>query len=165
MQVYLGLGSNLDDRECNLLDAIEHLGKKIAIEQISSPYDTEPVGYDQQSRFLNAVVGGQCELTPEDLLSFIKMIEVNLGRTTTFINGPRIIDIDILLYGDVILDTPSLTVPHARYAERAFVLVPLAQIAPDVVCPLRHKSVTVLLSDLKNTGQVIRKQWTRRQHV
>ncbi|MBT3363795.1 MAG: 2-amino-4-hydroxy-6-hydroxymethyldihydropteridine diphosphokinase [Chloroflexi bacterium] len=165
MRVYLGLGSNIGDRESNLLDAIERLGREVEIELISSPYDTEPVGYDHQPRFLNAVVGGDTGLSPDDLLKLVKKIEDDMGRATTFVNGPRLIDIDILLCGDIVLDSEFLTVPHARYAERAFVLVPLAQIAPNVVCPLRHKSVRVLLNDLKDPGQIIRKDWARSQHV
>jgi 2-amino-4-hydroxy-6-hydroxymethyldihydropteridine diphosphokinase len=162
MSVYLGLGSNLGDRERNLLDAIEHLGQGVAVSQISSPYDTEPVGYDDQPMFLNAVVKGETKLTPEDLLVLIKKIEVDLGRTPNFTNGPRLIDIDILLYGDVVMDTPSLTIPHARYGQRAFVLVPLSEIAPDVVCPVQHRPMRELADMLDSSNGVVIKEWTRR---
>ena len=162
MSVYLGLGSNLGDRERNLIDAIERIGENVAIEQISSPYDTEPVGYDDQPRFLNTVVKGETKLTPDDLLRFVKKIEADLGRTASFVNGPRLIDIDILLYGDVVMDTPSLTIPHARYAERAFVLVPLSEIALEVVCPVRHKAIKELADMIGNKDEVVIKEWTRR---
>lgn len=162
MIVYLGLGSNLGDREKNLLDAIERLGQGVEVEQVSSPYDTEPVGYDDQPRFLNAVVKGDTKLTPENLLVFVKKIEVDLGRKATFKDGPRIIDIDILLYGEVVMDTPSLTIPHARYTERSFVLGPLSEIAPDVVCPVGHKSVKELASMIDNKDEVIIREWARR---
>ena len=162
MIVYLGLGSNLGDREQNLLDAIERLGQSVAVSQISSPYDTKPVGYDDQPRFLNAVVKGETELTPDDLLAFVKKIEVDLGRTANFVNGPRLIDIDILLYNDVVMDTPPLTIPHARYAERAFVLMPLSEIAPDVVCPIRHKTIKMLTDNIDSSDGVVIKEWTRR---
>lgn len=162
MSVYLGLGSNQGDRERNLLDAIERLGKEVVVEQISSPYDTEPVGYNDQPRFLNAVAKVETNLMPDDLLKFVKKIEADLGRTPNFTDGPRLIDIDILLYDDVVVDTPLLTIPHARYAERAFVLVPLAQIAPDVVCPVRHKAMKELADMFDNKDEVVIREWTRR---
>ncbi|MFC1978712.1 2-amino-4-hydroxy-6-hydroxymethyldihydropteridine diphosphokinase [Chloroflexota bacterium] len=162
MFVYLGLGSNLGDRESNLLDAIERLGEKVVVQQISSPYDTEPVGYADQPRFLNAVVKADTKLTPDDLLKFLKKIEVELGRTSSFVNGPRLIDIDILLYDDVVVDTPLLTIPHPRYTERAFVLVPLAKIAPEVVCPVRHKTLKELADILDGKDEIMIKEWTRR---
>ena len=162
MSVYLGLGSNLGDRERNLLHAVERLGENVVIAQISSLCDTDPVGYDDQPRFLNAVVKGETKLTPDDLLKSVKKIETDMGRTTSFVNGPRLIDIDILLYDDVVMDTLTLTIPHPRYTERAFVLVPLAQIAPDMVCPNRHKSVKELVHMLDNKGGVVIKEWTRR---
>ncbi|MCK5429289.1 MAG: 2-amino-4-hydroxy-6-hydroxymethyldihydropteridine diphosphokinase [Anaerolineales bacterium] len=162
MSVYLGLGSNLGDRERNLLDAIERLGEEVVVQQISSPYDTEPVGYDDQPRFLNAVVKGETKLPPDALLKFVKKIEVDLGRAASFINAPRLIDIDILLYDDVVIDTPSLTIPHSRYAERAFVLVPLVEIASEVVCPVRQKSVRELADMLDSNDGIVSKEWTRR---
>ena len=162
MSVYLGLGSNLGDREQNLLDAIERLGSQVDISQISSPYDTKPVGYGDQPRFLNAVVGGSTNLAPDGLLAFVKRIEVDLGREVTFKDGPRIIDIDILLYDDVVMDKPSLVIPHARYTERAFVMVPLAEIAPDVVCPVRHRPIKELANMIDNKDEAVIEEWTRR---
>jgi len=162
MSVYLGLGSNLGDRERNLLHAVERLGENVVITQISSPFDTDPVGYDDQPRFLNAVVKGETKLTPDDLLKFVKKIEIDMGRTTSFVNGPRLIDIDILLYDDVVIDTLTLTIPHPRYTERAFVLVPLAQIAPDMICPTRHKAVKELVYMFDNKDGLVIKEWTRR---
>ena len=162
MSVYLGVGSNLGDRERNLLDGIGRLNEKVVVQQISSLYDTEPVGYIDQPRFLNAVVKGEANLSPDDLLEFIKKIEVDLGRIASFTNGPRSIDIDILLYDDVVLDTPSFTIPHPRYAERAFELAPLVEIAPDVVCPLKQMTIKELADALGSTDEVTKKQWTRR---
>jgi len=162
MSIYLGLGSNLGDRERNLLDAIERLGEKVAVTQMSLPYDTEPVDYNDQPRFLNAVVKGETKLAPEDLLAFVKRIEVDLGRTVSIVNGPRLIDIDILLYNDVVMDTPSLTIPHARYAERAFVLVPLVEIALEVVCPVHHRTIKELADALDIKDGIVFKEWTRR---
>jgi len=162
MSVYLALGSNLGDRERNLIDAIERLSEVIVTQQISAPYDTGPVGYIDQPRFMNAVVRGETKLTPEDLLDFVKKIEVDLGRTASFVNGPRLVDIDILLYDDVVLNTPLLTIPHPRYTERAFVLIPLSEIGPDTVCPLNQITIKKLAEGLGSADGVIKGQWTRR---
>lgn len=165
MQVYLGLGSNLGDREGNLVMGIEHLAKKVVIEQVSSLYETEPVGYLDQSWFLNAVVRGFTELDPWELLHFIKEVEGDLGRVPSFPYGPRSIDIDILLYADRVIQTTELTIPHPRLAERAFVLVPLAEIAPGLVHPMNQKTIRELLSGLKGLTGVVRREWKGRQHV
>ena len=142
--VYLGLGSNLGERTDNLVNAIRKLSQKTKIEQTSSVYETEPVGYEDQPLFLNAVISLTTELEPLELLRFIKQIEVELGRRPDFRNAPRIMDIDILFYGDRILQSGELTIPHPRIAERAFVLVPLAEIAPEFIYPI----ATVKIDDL-----------------
>jgi len=154
--VYLSLGSNMGDREENLSKAVKQLGGKLIIKELSSIYETDPVGYEQQPKFLNAVVSGMTELDPFELLGFIKRLEGALGRVPNFQNGPRTIDIDILFYNNIVLNTPQLTIPHPRLAERAFVLVPLSEIAPDLICPLRQKKVSSLLANLEERGGVKR---------
>ena len=142
---YLGLGSNLGDREHNISCALGYISEKMKIERVSSLYDTDPVGYTEQPRFLNAVCRVSTVLSPQELLAFSKAIEKKLGRQVSpFPNAPRIIDIDILLYGSQSLHTPLLTIPHPRMLDRAFVLVPLAQIAGDMVVPNTTKSLSQL---------------------
>jgi 2-amino-4-hydroxy-6-hydroxymethyldihydropteridine diphosphokinase len=150
--VYLGLGSNLGDRHRSIRKAIELLSDKIHMEQISSIYETDPVGYDHQSRFLNAVCKARTSLEPSEVLSLSKEIESTLGREATFRNGPRTIDIDILFYDDQVINTPQLTVPHPRLEERPFALVPLAELAPDLVHPTSRKSITELMSEMTLDG-------------
>jgi 2-amino-4-hydroxy-6-hydroxymethyldihydropteridine diphosphokinase len=145
VKVYLALGSNLGDRMGNLASAVERLSESITIRKVSSIYETEPVYYKEQPLFLNAALSGLTELDPFDLLRFVKGIESELGRQPSFQNAPRLIDIDILFYGDQIIDTLELTIPHPRIAERAFVLVPLTEIASEIVHPLIHKKVKDLL--------------------
>jgi 2-amino-4-hydroxy-6-hydroxymethyldihydropteridine diphosphokinase len=145
VKVYLALGSNLGGRMSNLASAVEHLSESITIRKVSSVYETEPVYYKEQPLFLNTALSGLTQLGPFDLLRFVKGIESELGRQPSFRNAPRLIDIDILFYGDRIIDTLELTIPHPHIAERAFVLVPLAEIAPEMVHPLTHKKVKDLL--------------------
>ena len=146
--VYLGLGSNLGDREQNITRALELLAPKVCIEQVSSLYETEPVGYLEQPEFLNAVCRGTTELTPWELLTLIKEAESTLGRIPSFRNAPRPIDIDILLYNNQVLYSPQLTIPHPRLEERAFVVIPLAEIAPDLVHPVSQKKARELAKDI-----------------
>jgi GTP cyclohydrolase-4 len=139
--VYLGLGSNLGNRQHNLEKAVELLAKEINIIKLSPLYETDPVGYREQPRFLNAVCEAATSLSPEELLSLAKKVEVTIGRIPSFRNAPRPIDIDILFYGNEIINLPELTIPHPRLEERAFVLVPLAQIAPELVHPVTYEVV------------------------
>ena len=139
--VYLGLGSNLGDRGENLNKALDYLEQRLKVTEVSSVYETEPVGNIQQPYFLNMALKVYTRLAPEELLLLAKGIERKLGRLPGKRNAPRPIDIDILLYGDEVIKTAELTIPHPRLAERAFVLVPLAEIAPDLEHPTRKRSI------------------------
>ncbi|MBP5654924.1 MAG: 2-amino-4-hydroxy-6-hydroxymethyldihydropteridine diphosphokinase [Clostridiales bacterium] len=123
----LSIGSNIGDREFFIAEAIRRLEKNEHITNLvrSGLYETDPVGYTDQDSFYNAVVGIDTDLAPEELLDYINGIEKDLGRVRTVRWGPRTIDIDIILYGDEVINTPRLTVPHPRYKERAFVTVPM----------------------------------------
>ena len=155
--VYLGLGSNLGNRQHNLIKAIELLSRQMRVEQVSSLYETEPVGYYEQPRFLNAVCQATTSLTTEELLSLVKKIEVALGRIPNFPNAPRPIDIDILFYSNQVIHSPQLTIPHPHLEERAFVLVPLLEIAPDLTHPVSQKTVRELVRKVEGLEGV--KKW------
>lgn len=133
--VFLSLGSNLGDRLANLRDARRRLERKVRIDRVSSVYDTDPVGYEDQPAFLNAVVQGWTDLEPMPLLDFVKDVEEEMGRVPTLYWGPRLIDIDILTYGRMRIETLDLVIPHPEMLKRAFVLVPLAEIAPHFNIP------------------------------
>jgi 2-amino-4-hydroxy-6-hydroxymethyldihydropteridine diphosphokinase len=152
--VYLGLGSNLGDRMGNLRSAVERLSQKLTVKKVSSVYETEPVYFKEQPLYLNAALSAVTNLAPFELLRFVKDIETDLGRQPSFRNAPRTIDIDILFYGHRVIETPGLTVPHTRIAERAFVLVPLAEIAPRLVYPVTNKKIKDLLSVVDGLGGV-----------
>jgi 2-amino-4-hydroxy-6-hydroxymethyldihydropteridine diphosphokinase len=144
--VYLALGSNIGERETNLRAAIQSLSAAgIAVLRESPIYETEPVGYSAQRWFLNMVVEAETALFPMQLLTRTGKIERALGRMRTLPNGPRTIDIDILLYGDAVMRTPRLEIPHPRMHERRFVLAPLADLAPGLRHPLLKKSIRQLL--------------------
>ena len=146
VDIFLGLGTNLGDRENNLRIAVERLSGSMDIRSISPVYETEPQGYEEQPLFLNAAVSAVTGMAPPDLLDTVKRIEKDMGRKPDFRNAPRIIDIDILFYGDSVIETARLVIPHHRIAERAFVLAPLADIAGDFVHPVLKKSIGELLS-------------------
>ena len=154
--VYIGVGSNLGDRYENLERALELLSAKALLQQVSSVYETEPVGYSQQPPYLNLVCRVDTELSPQQLLGKLKKIEHEMGRKASFRNAPRIIDLDILLYDDIVMESNELTIPHPRLTERAFVLVPLDEIAPELVHSVKRKKITQLLSALSDKSGVVR---------
>jgi 2-amino-4-hydroxy-6-hydroxymethyldihydropteridine diphosphokinase len=155
--VYLGLGSNLGDRDANLFAALQALAAFVTVEHTSSVYDTAPMLYTDQPRFHNLVCQAVTNLSPNALLDAIKELERQLGRQQGPRYGPRVIDIDLLLYDRLILQTAQLTLPHPRMAERAFVLAPLAEIAPTLTHPLLRETMAELLgrlpeSDVQRVG-------------
>jgi 2-amino-4-hydroxy-6-hydroxymethyldihydropteridine diphosphokinase len=154
--VYLSLGSNLGNRQNQLHSAIAHLNRAGRVTSVSSFYETEPVEITDQPWFLNCVLALETNESPEQLLGTILKIECEMGRERTRNKGPRTIDIDILLFGDRIIDLPTLTIPHPAMHQRRFVLDPLAEIAPQAWHPLLKKSVRELLAGLPGS-QIVRK--------
>lgn len=151
----LGLGSNLGDRRANLQQALRLLAEHGRVRAVSSIYETEPVGYAEQDDFLNACVWLETERTPEALLEVCHEIDQALGRVRVFPNGPRTIDVDILLWRDharMLVREQAPTIPHPRMHERRFVLEPLAEIAPAWLHPLSGHTVATLLEDLDHSG-------------
>jgi len=146
--VYLGLGGNLGDRKALLRAALAALAPAVRLEAVSSLYETEPVGFREQPDFLNAVAQGRTDLTPWALLARLKAIERALGRQQRFRNAPRPIDLDILFYDDLTVDDADLIIPHPRLAERAFTLVPLVELAPELPHPWLGRPVRELLDAL-----------------
>jgi 2-amino-4-hydroxy-6-hydroxymethyldihydropteridine diphosphokinase len=153
--VYIALGSNLEDRQANLQMAIQALQPSVRVLECSPVYQTPPWGYLDQPAFLNQVVKGGTELSPRELLDLLKRIEVEMGRQKTVINGPRLIDLDILFYDDLTVDSPQLTIPHPRLAGRGFVLVPLADLAPELRYPALGVTVSELLNEADRSGIVL----------
>jgi len=150
--IYLALGTNLGDRPGNLRSAVQALPPDVIVLAESKIYETPPWGYADQPAFLNMAIKAETSLEPGALLKHLKNLETRLGRQQTFRYGPRQIDIDILFYDDLVLNSPALVIPHPHLHERAFVLVPLADLAPELLHPVLRRTIRDLLADLDKTG-------------
>ena len=161
---YLSLGSNVGDREANMRDAIARLGAAGRVVAVSSFYETEPVEFTQQPWFLNCAVALETGKTPQQLMTAILRIEEEMGRQRGQKKGPRSIDIDILIFEDMIMDSNELTIPHPAMHQRRFVLEPLAEIAPELLHPIFKKTISEL-RDALPAGQAVRKLRTTRPRI
>jgi 2-amino-4-hydroxy-6-hydroxymethyldihydropteridine diphosphokinase len=150
--VYLALGTNLGDRPGNLRAAIVALPPAVTVLEQSPVYETPPWGVTDQPAFLNMVIKGETRQRPQELLKHLKHLETRLGRLPSICYGPRKIDIDMLFYNNLIIDTPELTLPHPQLHERAFVLVPLADLTPEQVHPVLGRTIRQLLAEVDTTG-------------
>lgn len=155
-EVFIALGTNLGDRQANLTAAREMLAGKIWVEQASAIYETQPWGYLDQPVFLNQVLRARTELSPLRVLNYLKRIEQQMGRQENFRYGPRLIDLDILAYDQLVMQTSRLALPHPRLAERAFMLIPLAEVAPEWVHPVLGKTAAQLAAALGDFESVHR---------
>jgi len=153
--VYLSLGANVGDRSAQLREATDRLSKLGRVLAVSSLYETEPVEFTQQPWFLNCAIAIETSKTPQQLMASILRIEEEMGRRRVQKKGPRSIDIDILLFGDMIVESKELTIPHPAMHQRRFVLEPLAEIAPQALHPTFKKTIRELLDALP-TGQTVR---------
>jgi len=152
---YIGLGSNMGNKADLCKQAIAMLSRAGKVTKISSYYCTEPIGYQEQDDFINAAAEVETDLPPADLLAVCHTIEDELGRSRLVRWGPRSIDLDILLYGTVQVNTQDLVIPHPLMASRGFVLIPLAEIAPQAVHPVLNKTIAHLLHELKDAHRVV----------
>ena len=155
--VYLALGSNLGNRLNFLQSALNNLTLELTRIQVSSVYESDPWGYADQGKFLNMVISAETFLSPLKLLNVLKKIEIDVGRNPTFKNGPREIDIDIILYGNEIIHEENLKIPHPEFANRAFVIKPLAELNADQIDPKSGKSFSSLLNEIDASQVKIKK--------
>ena len=148
--IYLGFGSNLGDKVNNCLGALKELSTSAQnyVRAVSSLYKTEPIGYVEQDWFINCVAELITPLSPRSLHQYLQGIEKRMGRKKTFQWGPRTIDLDILLYGTEVIEETDLTIPHPRFHERSFVLVPLAELTPNLLHPVLKKTIRELLEGI-----------------
>lgn len=146
--VFLSLGSNLGDRQKNLIAVENLLPPQVIVKERSPIYETEPWGYQEQPRFLNQVLSVTTSLSPWDLLTYLNDIEKSIGRKPSFRYGPREVDIDILLYGDQEIVQENLIIPHERLTERVFVLAPLADLAPELILPGSKSTIAGILDTI-----------------
>lgn len=146
--VYLALGANVGDARGNINQAVELLNQKLTNVRSAPIYTTKAVGYTDQPDFLNTAVSAETDLSPEQLLKFVKDIEKKIGRVWRFRWGPREIDIDIILYGDQVFKNNDLEIPHPRFRDRDFVLKPLCDLDPEAIDPVTNKTVRKLLEEL-----------------
>jgi len=153
-RIFILAGTNLGDREANLEFALRELAMRASVTQCSSCFETDPVGFLDQPRFLNQAIELQTELSPHEVLSLCRSIEAGCGRIRTFPNAPRTLDLDILLYGDAVIQEEDLVIPHPRMQDRRFVLTPLAQIAPETVHPVLKKTIRMLLETCPDSSKV-----------
>lgn len=154
IRAFISIGSNTGDKPLNCRKAFELLSGNpaIAVVKKSSFYETQAWGYKDQPSFVNAAAEIATSLTPDELLAHLKSVESAMGRTETFRWGPRVIDLDIIFYDGLVMDTAALTIPHPEAHERAFVLIPLAEIAPEFVHPVLKKTILELAACLKDAG-------------
>jgi len=155
-EVFIALGANLGDPEHQLKEALARLRETLWVERVSSLYRTEPIGFREQPDFLNAVIAARTERTPRDVLALLVEIERALGRTRDVPQGPRTLDLDLLLYGDLRVAEPDLMLPHPRMTQRRFVLEPIAEIAPRLPLPGLGRTAAELLAALPPGGAVER---------
>ena len=158
MKAYIGLGANVGERKKNMELALQELRRVVKITGVSSLYESDPWGYPHQKKFLNAVVEIETSEEPLKLLSLLKGIESRIGRKKTFKWGPRVIDLDILLYDSRIVDSPKLKIPHPEIKNRAFVLIPLLELNETIVYPKNEKQ----LKDIVDISSLMEKQNVRK---
>lgn len=154
MIAYIAIGSNLGDRAANVRKAVLRAADEVkaTLVSMSSLYETEPWGIKEQGAFVNAVMGVEIAISPAELLAHLKSVEAGMGREKAERWGPRVIDLDIIFYGGLVMDEKGLTIPHPGAHERAFVMVPLAEIAPDFIHPVIGKSVADIAKSLDSSG-------------
>lgn len=153
-RVYIGLGSNLGDRVGHLRDAVRRLSAIMRVERVSQLYVAAPLGYVRDDAYINAVLCGASAMTPIELLEMLQSIELAMGRRPGVQFGPRPIDLDLLFYDLIQMETLKLVIPHPRIAQRAFVLKPLAEIAPNLMHPVLYYTISQLLQDAEDAEQV-----------